>query len=119
MEILEPLPSFVDRPDLAIPKLTLLGVVSVNTHDFAAAEHFLADAAALCSSDRASCGYVLQARGLLASELGQSASGERFYELSLSYARSHGDRFLESDSLLNLGAESLAQGRLDEAIDRS
>ncbi|MBZ5614405.1 MAG: CHAT domain-containing protein [Acidobacteriia bacterium] len=35
------------------------------------------------------------------------------------FARSHNDPYLESTSLLNLGYESLAQGRFDEAIDRS
>jgi CHAT domain-containing protein len=113
-----PLPS--DQPDLAIPILTVAGVADVNTHNFSEAERSLNDAARLCDvSAAASCGYVLQARGLLATELNQPESAERLYERSLAFARSHGDSFLESDSLLNLGNESLAEGRYDEAIDRS
>jgi len=109
-----------DQPDLAISMLTLVGVANVNTHNFTEAERSLGDASKLCATSvLASCGYVLQARGLLASERAQSTSAEEFYDLSLAFARSHGDSFLESDSLLNLGAESLSQERYDEAIDRS
>jgi CHAT domain-containing protein len=120
LSLLKSEPLSPNHPDVAIPTLMLMGVANVNTHNFADAERFLAEASKLCdASVLESCGYVLQARGLLASGLNQSASAERLYELSLAFARSHGDLFLESDSLLNLGAESLAQGRFDEAIDRS
>jgi CHAT domain-containing protein len=113
-----PLPS--GQPDLVIPILALAGEADVKTHNFAEAERSLNDAARLCdTSASASCGYVLKARGLLADELNQPESAERLYELSLAFARSHGDALLESYALLNLGAESLTQGRYDEAIDRS
>ncbi len=113
-----PLPS--NQPDLVIPILTLVGEADANTHDFPEAERSLNDAAALCdASASASCGYVLKARGLLATELNQWKSAERLFELSLAFARSHGDVLLESYALLNLGYESLAEGRFDEAIDRS
>jgi CHAT domain-containing protein/Tfp pilus assembly protein PilF len=114
----EPLPS--DEPDQAIPAFMLMGVAYLNTHNIPEAERSLANAAKLCdASSLASCGYVLQARGLLASEQADSASAETLFKLSLSFARTHDDSFLVSNSLLNLGAESLAQGRYDEAIDRS
>jgi len=120
LEILKPVPASLDRPDFAIPKLTLEGSANINTHNFAEATRLLAGAAKLCAaSDDASCGYVLQGHGLLASEQAQSASAEHFYELSLAFSRTHRDVFLEADSLLNLGAESLAQGHFDEAMDRS
>ncbi len=120
LKILELVPASADRPDLNIPKLTLVGVANVNTHNFPEAERALSQAAKLCeTSVLASCGYVLQARGLLASERAQSAAAAELYELSLSFSRANGDSFLESDSLLNLGAESLAQGHFDEAIDQS
>jgi CHAT domain-containing protein len=41
------------------------------------------------------------------------------YIRSLSFARAHGDRVLEANSLLNLGYAALAQGYFDEAIERS
>jgi len=37
----------------------------------------------------------------------------------MNFRRAHGDSFLEADSLLNLGAESLSQGHFDQAIDQS
>ncbi len=89
-------------------------------HDFSGAERSLNDATRLCeTSASASCGYVLKARGLLADERNQSESAERLYQLTLAFARSHGDSYLESHALLSLGNRSLAEGRYDEAIDRS
>jgi len=119
LKLLDPPPPSV-QPDLAIPTLTIVGLARVNTHRFSEAEVSLNEATRLCKkSASASCGYVLQARGLLATELNQRESAEQLYQFSLAFARAHGDLFLESDSLLNLGYESLAQGHFDEAIDRS
>jgi CHAT domain-containing protein/Tfp pilus assembly protein PilF len=113
-----PLPS--DQAELVIPILTLSGEANAKTHNFSESERSLSDATALCDgSASASCGYVLKARGLLATERNQSGPAERLFELSLGFARSHGDVLLESYALLNLGYESLAEGHFDEAIDRS
>jgi CHAT domain-containing protein len=113
-----PLPS--GQPDLVIPVLALKGEAYAKTHNFSEAEHSLNDATTLCdTSASASCGYVLKARGLLASEQNHSPSAERLFELTLAFARAHGDGLLESYALLNLGFDSLAEGRFDEAIDRS
>jgi CHAT domain-containing protein/tetratricopeptide (TPR) repeat protein len=114
----DPYPS--NRQELAVPMLTLLGVANIHTQNFPEAKRVLDDAARLCSTNAdQGCGEVLQATGLLASAQAHSGSAETLYQLSLSFARAHGDSFLESDSLLNLGAEALTQGRFDEAIDRS
>lgn len=113
----EPLPA---QPELAVPTLTLLGVANIHIRHFPAAERALNEASRLCNIQAdAACGEVFQARGLLASARNQSASAEQMYRSSLAFARTRGDSFLESDSLLNLGAESLTLGRFDEAIDRS
>jgi tetratricopeptide (TPR) repeat protein len=120
IDLLSSVPTNPSQPDLAIPTLTLVGVANSYLHNFREAEEKLKDAEGLCSvSEHATCGDVLQARGLLASVQTQSASALQFYRQSLSFARSHSDRFLESSSLLNLGAEALSQGYLDEAIDQS
>lgn len=120
LEILRNIPTSSNRPDLAIPVLTLAGVAHLNTHDFSRAEQSITAAKKICDSvDLPSCGYTLQALGLLASERAQSAAAEAYYQQTLSFARAHGDQFLEADALLNLGAESLSQGRFDEAIDQS
>ncbi|MGB9202474.1 MAG: CHAT domain-containing protein [Terriglobales bacterium] len=100
--------------------MTLSGEANAKTHNFSESERSLNDATTICNaSASASCGYVLKARGLLATERNQSASAERLFELSLGFARSHGDALLECHALVNLGYESLAEGRFDEAIDRS
>lgn len=108
------------RPDLSIPALTLTGAANAHLHNFAQAAEALNRASRWCdASDSLSCGDLLQARGLLASEQNQSEIAQGFYEASLAFARSHGDRYLESTSLLNLGDESLDQGYLDKALDQS
>src|SRR5271166_5192043 len=113
-----PLPS--DQADLVIPILALAGEANVKTHNFSEAERSLNDGDRICATSlSAGCGYSLKARGLLSDELNQSSSAEQLYELSLAFARARGDALLEAYALLNLGAESLAQGRFDEAIDRS
>jgi CHAT domain-containing protein len=106
--------------DIDIPTLTLLGVAHAHLQEYSDSERLLSSATGLCSPpENSACGDVLQARGLLASEHGDSASAEELFSRSLSFARSHHDSFLEATSLLNLGAESLAQSRFDEALDRS
>jgi len=109
-----------DQPESNVSILTLVALAKIRIHEIPESEHALNDAQKLCdASEVPSCGALYQAFGILASERSQSSSAEKAYEHSLSFARSHSDRFLESTSLLNLGYESLAQGRFDEAIDRS
>lgn len=109
-----------DQPESNVSILTLVALAKIRIHEIPESERALNDALKLCdASEVASCGGLYQAFGILASERSQSSSAEKAYEHSLSFARSHSDRFLESTSLLNLGYESLAQGRFDEAIDRS
>jgi CHAT domain-containing protein/Tfp pilus assembly protein PilF len=108
------------QPDLAVSVSTLAGVANVHLRNFSEADRLLNDAEKLCrDSSVDSCGDLLQARGLMASEQNQSALAEKMYELSLAFARSHHDAYLEVTSLLNLGDQSLEEGHFDEAIDRS
>jgi CHAT domain-containing protein/Tfp pilus assembly protein PilF len=119
LKLLAPQPPS-SQPDLAIPVLGLIGVANAHLRHFSEAERALGDATKLCATSASpSCGDVLQARGLLASEQSRSGAATELYKLTQSFARSHQDRFLESTALLNLGAESLAQGHFDEAIDQS
>lgn len=107
-------------PDLTIPTLALRGVAHAHLREYPDAERVLKEAAGLCSAQTdPACGDVFQARGLLASEQGSSALAEELYKLTLAFARAHHDPFLESTAFLNLGAESLAQARFDEALDQS
>ena len=94
-------------------------VAQVNTHRFDEAKHTLAGVLQQCADAQvASCGQLFQALGILADEQ-SDPSAEREYQRSLSFARLHHDAFLESNSLVNLGNESLTQGRFDEAATRS
>lgn len=119
LKILEtPGPS--NQPDLLISYLSLRAVASAYTHNFPESERLLTQATELCTAQAAaSCGELLQSRGLLASQQGRSDSAEDFYQQALAFAHLHQDSFLESSALLNLGAESLSQGHFDEAIDYS
>jgi tetratricopeptide (TPR) repeat protein len=120
LKLLKSAPLPTNQPDLVIPILALRAEADAKTHNFSEAERLLNDAATLCNTSAwASCGYALKARGLLATERNQPASAERLFEMTLTFARSHGDALLESHALVNLGYESLAEGRFDEAIDRS
>jgi CHAT domain-containing protein len=119
LSVLQPPPP-TSKPDLAIPTLTLLGVAHAHLQQYSDADRNLIQATGLCATyPDSACGDVLQARGLLASEQGNSTSAEELYDLTLSFARVHHDRFLESTAFLNLGAESLAQARFDDSIERS
>src|SRR5215467_736334 len=113
-----PAPS--DQPNILISEISLLGIANAYIHNFPEAERLLLQATELCAQQfGASCGELLQARGLLASQQGNSSSAADLYQQALVSARSHGDLFLESSALLNLAAESLALGHFDEAIDYS
>jgi CHAT domain-containing protein/Tfp pilus assembly protein PilF len=119
IELLSSLPTSTE-PDIAIPALTTAGIAHSHLHNFPQAEQSLNAAAVFCSDEEhAGCGDLLQARGLLLSEQGQSVAAMQFYRQSLLFARSRGDRFLESSSLLNIGDEELSLGHFDEAIHQS
>jgi tetratricopeptide (TPR) repeat protein len=108
------------QPDLAIHALTLIGVADASLHRFPEAEQNIKEAEEFCrTSAYVGCGEVVGARGFLTNERGDSSSAEKFFMASLTYARVHGDRFLESKALRNLGHVSAAMERFDEAIDRS
>jgi|HubBroStandDraft_6_1064221.scaffolds.fasta_scaffold07929_4 CHAT domain-containing protein len=120
LKLLKSEPPPFNQPDLAIPVLTQIGIANIYSRNFTDGERSLNQAQKLCDTYAApSCGEVLQARALLASQQTDSASAEQLYQGSLSFARTHGDRFLEATSLLNLGNEALAAAHFDEAIDLS
>jgi tetratricopeptide (TPR) repeat protein len=108
------------EPGLSVPIFTLEAIANARLQRFPEAEVKLKEAEQICTSwADPSCGEVIQARGLISNEKGQLVQARQVFELSLSFARAHGDRFLESTSLLNLGAVSLKQEHFDEAIESS
>ena len=120
LRLVEGLPSSSASPDLVVSATVVAAIAKIHTRRLTEAEQILNQAQQLCNaSEVASCGDLFQALGILADERSESPTAEIQYARSLSFARSHGDSFLESNSLLNLGYESIAQGRFDEAINLS
>jgi len=110
----------LDQPDVAVHALTLTGVANTFLRRFSEANENLKQAEELCGTFAyAGCGEVIGARGLYASEQGDTFSAEKFYNASLVFARAHKDRFLESKTLRNLGKLMLTEERFDEAMVRS
>ena len=109
-----------DENALTVPILTLEAIANARLQRFPEAETKLKEAERICASwVDPSCGEVLQARGLISNEKGELAQARQAFELSLSFARAHADRFLESTALLNAGAVLLKQEHFDEAISSS
>jgi tetratricopeptide (TPR) repeat protein len=109
-----------NKPELNVPILTLGAIANARLHRFPEADGSIEGAEQICSSraDRG-CGEVLQARSLLFYEHGQLEQARDVLERSLSFARAHDDRFLQSTSMLNLAAVFLKQEHFDEAISAS
>jgi CHAT domain-containing protein len=121
LTIIRTAPLLPNNPDLSIDVRALAAEANIHLHRFPEAESLLADTLTTCSPNSAlsSCGDLLQALGLLASEQNKSDVAEQMHRLSLEFARRHGDSYLETTSLLNLGNEAIVRGHFDEAIDLS
>lgn len=120
LKILESGGSPTNQADTHIAELSLRGVANAYIHNFSDAESLLGQAVNLCEIQTSpSCGELLQARGLLASQEKKSSLAASLYQEALRFAQAHHENFLESSALLNLGAEFLSQNHLDEAIDFS
>ena len=120
LELLESGPKQPDQPNLLIPILTLEAIAHARLHQFAEAALRIDEADRLCgATPEPSCGELIQAHGLIAKQQGDFINARQFFERALAFARAHANRFLESTSLLNLGAVSLNEERFDEAIDLS
>jgi CHAT domain-containing protein len=105
---------------LAIRWFTLAGVADAHLGRFPESNQSLTRADALCNPLVPSeCGDVIRAWGVLALDQGDIERARSFFQRSLSFARVHQDRFLESTALLNLGVASLQQEHFDESIDWS
>src|SRR3984957_16148564 len=77
-----------DNVDSQIEILAIQGAALARLHDFAEAEQKLGTATQMCQpSLAAACGDVIRARGVLAVQLGQIESAEKFFEQSLEFSR--------------------------------
>jgi len=106
-------------PEDAINAITLRAIAHARQLDLAANRE-MAELDRLCSGNTSSaCGKAFQGRGLIALGQNRYSDARLEFERSLVLARSNHDRFLESTTLLNLGAVALKQEHFDEAIDYS
>ncbi|HTR64840.1 MAG TPA: CHAT domain-containing protein [Terriglobales bacterium] len=104
--------------DDAIEVLAIEGVAYARLHSFADADRSLGQAEKLCTTaPDLACGGVPRAEGVLAIERGQFPLAREYFAKSLSFAREHGDRFLEASAFLNLGVYALKVQHFDEAVD--
>lgn len=102
---------------LAISRNTLLSIAYKRTGDAARATQALASAEKLCP-DELSCSGVRLAQGIVAIDNDKFGDADHAFYLSLASANASGDRFLEMQSLLDLGVVALRQEHYDEALDR-
>jgi CHAT domain-containing protein len=118
LTLLNSQPTSPTARDSVIEMLAIEGVAYAREHSFIEAERCLGRAEQLCYGAIASiCGSVIRAQGVVAIERGDLVLARRLFENSLTFARAHDDRFLESTALLNLGASSLREEHFDEAVD--
>jgi CHAT domain-containing protein len=117
LTLLESPPPPQQNGDLFIEVLALEGAAQARLHEFPTAEATLEHAELLCRIPATTCGEVTRSRGVLAVQRGENEVAKQYFELSLAFARSHQDRFLEITALLNIGLTFLRQERFDEAIE--
>lgn len=109
-----------NHPEETIHKLTTEADALTSQQQFFAADQRLTEAEVLCkNADYASCGFVLNERGILAVMQGQVVRANHFFLGCLSFAKAHKDRFLEDRAALNLGWASLQIDHYDQAAEWS
>ena len=120
LSLLATQPATAPNRNSEIVELSLRGAAHARLHQFTDADENLRRADSLCSEfTDAGCGGVSRALGVLAIERRHLTEAQRHFEDSLSFARSHGDPFLEATALLNLGALALLEEHFDQAADWS
>src|SRR5215471_1791973 len=105
-------------PEAVVVILTLRGIAHGRQHELTAARSELEEAKNRCVQIGSGCGEVYQGLGLFALGQNQFSEAGASFEQALFIAKQTADRFLESNSLLNIAAALVKEGRFDEAIDR-
>ena len=110
-EVLTVLNSQPTRPndkELLIEILALEGAAHARLHQFHEADEKLGKAKQMCHiTSEATCGDVILAYGVLATQREQLDSAKQSFEESMQFARAHSDRLLEATALLDRGLTSL------------
>jgi CHAT domain-containing protein/Flp pilus assembly protein TadD len=104
-------------PDVRIEALAIAAVGYARTYEFEKADRQLAEATRLCSEvSSGACGSISRSAGIVAVQRSDYETAQHHFADCLKFARSAGDRFLESTALMNLGLVALRQEHYDEAI---
>ncbi len=112
-------PSYPLAGDKEIQRQLLLSLAHTRLSQSHQSDHELQIAQQLSSTSHSSLqGDVLQTQGLIEFHRDQLADAEDSFERSLEFARQHGNKFLETSDLLNLGTVALRTEEYDEALDR-
>jgi CHAT domain-containing protein/Flp pilus assembly protein TadD len=120
LTLLAPERTSPNQRDTLVSLLAIEGAAHARLHQFSEADLKLGQAQDLCSTHvELTCGAVSRSLGVEAIQRGQFAQAEQWFEETRAFAKQHGDKFLESTALLNLGTALLRQERFDEAIDWS
>jgi len=120
MSLLSTHPKVRSNTDDSIQELTLEAIALGRLHQYEISGQKLSEAEDLCSKGAFdSCGGVMRAHGLLALERGKFEDSNQQFKNSLSFALKQNDEWLQTASLLNLGASALQQERFDEAVSYS
>jgi CHAT domain-containing protein len=107
-------------PEAEVGRLAIEGVALARLQQLPLANQRLSEAETLCSGQTyISCGSVPRARGILAIDHGELAQARKSFVESLSFARTHQDRWLEATALSNLSVVSLQDDHYDEALEWS
>lgn len=115
--LITPLPANVQDRALATTRSSLLALAYDRTGDPGHAQLALADALRSCPDQLSRAGVQL-AQGIVDGENGRLAKAEQDSALSLGSARKSGDRFIQTQALMNLGVIAERQEHYDDALDR-
>ena len=112
-------PNSFASADIEIKRQLLLSLAHNRLNQATESNHELQTAQQLSIEDNSALqGEVLQTEGLIAFHRDQLPIASDSFQRSLEFARRHGDTFLETSDLLNLGTVSLRSEEYDEALGR-
>jgi len=106
--------------DGTVKKLSIEAVALAHQQKIPAADQSIAMAESICRGvDLPSCGDALVSRGILTARQGRLDDARAFLLQARSFARSHGNRWLEVITSVNLGYIELQADHYDEAVEWS
>ena len=104
--------------DALIRGLTIESIALLRQQQLDLASQKLTRAGDLCgAASFASCGEVLQARGIFAVRQGGFQQARELFLAAHVFAENHHDRYLDASAVLNLGWTALQVDHFDEALD--